>query len=98
MSNRIEKIYTSTEVCVPKGFNICQEPEKLWNSTFIKLENEVHQFIFSPDGQFVELKIGNGNAENMDCFKGEPDLEKLMAYGNIIYRLSPGINVLNSFS
>ena len=79
----MEKIYTFTEVCVPEGFRVCQETEKLWNSTFIQLENEFYQLVFYPDGQLVDVKIENEKVKGMKCYKGEPDLEKLMAYGNI---------------
>lgn len=81
MSNRIEKIYTSTEVCIPKGFNVCGETEKLWNSTFIKLENEVYRLVYNADEQFDEAEV---DLTSMKCFKGEPDLEKLTAYGKVI--------------
>lgn len=88
MSNRVQKIYESTKVCVPKGFDICQDPEKLWNSTFIELENEVYQLVFYPNQQFNELKGENGYAGILKCFKGEPDLEKLMAYGKVADQFS----------
>lgn len=61
--------------------SICREPEKLWNSTFVQLENELYQLVFDPDGHLAELEVGNENVRKMTCFKGEPDLEKLMAYG-----------------
>lgn len=84
MSNLVERIYTSTRLCVPKALNICREPEKLWNATFFEMENEVHQLMFSPDEGSVEIFPSMVAVEDLTCFKGEPDLERLMANGELI--------------
>lgn len=63
---------------------ICRNPEKLWNSTFIHLEDELHQLTFDPSGNFIEILPVNVNIVTLKCFTGEPELENLMANGNQI--------------
>lgn len=80
----MEKVYTSTKVCVPKSLSICNNPEKLWNSTFIQLEQDLHQLTFDPEGNFIEIQPVDVNSATLKCFTGEPELENLMANGNRI--------------
>lgn len=84
LSDRIEKIYTCTKICVPKSLNICHDPEKLWNSTFINFEEGLNQLTFDPNGSFIEIRPVNVNVAGLKCFTGEPELENLMENGNQI--------------
>lgn len=84
MSNRIEQLYTSTLICVPKGLSICEKSESLWNATFIKSENEIHQLVYNSEESFITIKLVSESVANLKCFTGEPDLENLMANGNEI--------------
>jgi hypothetical protein len=64
--------------------NICRNPEKLWNSTFIHNERELHQLVFDPNGNFVEIQAVDSDYPALHCFTGEPELENLMANGKRI--------------
>lgn len=78
-SNQVEKIYTSTRLCVPKTLNICRDPERLWTSTFIQLDDDIKQVTFGPDNV---IETNPKHVVNLKCFTGEPELENLMANGN----------------
>lgn len=84
MSNDIENVYTSTRLCIPRTLSVCEQPEKLWNSTFIMLGNEVSQVVFDPDGSHIEVRPSDKRTTSLKCFTGEPELESLMANGNQI--------------
>lgn len=79
LSEQIEKVYTSTRLCIPKSLNICLEPEKLWTSTFLKLDDEFKQLTFDPE---IAIEAQHFVENEFKCFTGEPELEKLMANGN----------------
>ena len=76
LSTHLQIMNTDTEICVPKGFNICQDSHKLWNVTFVKTEGET--MLMNYDGEMIELK----RQIDLQCFMGEPDLERLMVGGN----------------
>lgn len=83
LSNLVEQIFTSTRLCVPKTADICRHPEKLWNFTFIQTENDLRQLTFDPDDGNAETLPQNVFLGDLICFKGEPDLENLMANGKL---------------
>lgn len=76
MSDRIEKIYTSTRLCVPKSLDVCRDPEKLWGSTFVRTEKDVEKITFESDENHIKSLP---ELEHLKCFTGEPELENLMA-------------------
>lgn len=76
LSTHLQTIYTNTEICVPEGFNICQESHNLWNVTFVKTDREI--VLMNYDGETIEMK----HQIDLQCFTGEPDLERLMTGGN----------------
>ncbi|CRK95324.1 CLUMA_CG008686, isoform A [Clunio marinus] len=77
LSNHIEKIYTDTRVCIPKGLDFCQQPQKLLNATFIQLDDNVSQIMFEINN--IEVRDVKGfDLSEFRCFNGEPELEKLM--------------------
>lgn len=82
LSSRIDQIYSSTRVCVPESLNFCRQPDKLWNSTFVQLEDDISRISFVPDGSFIKIEPGLKNAAGLKCFIGEPELENFVANGD----------------
>lgn len=98
LSNLVERIYTSTRLCVPKNLDVCSHPEKLWNFTFIQTENDVRQLTFDPNDGTAETEPQNVFLADLICLKGEPDLENLMANGEKSVERSKSVRLENVFS
>ena len=81
----LQSIYTNTKICVPKTLNICMKSEVLWSQTFIKTpENNLYQLHFDGmDYHTKSLPTTAIDSNNLKCFSGEPDFERLMAGGEL---------------
>ncbi|GAB0093220.1 Angiotensin-converting enzyme [Sergentomyia squamirostris] len=83
----MQNTYTDTQVCVPKGINICQRSELLWDYTFIRPPGD-SEFFWINLRDFVEgeadVKVSEyfsmipASDKRFVCFDGEPDLERMM--------------------
>ena len=79
----LQSIYTNTQICVPKTLNICLKSEVIWSQTFVKTpNNDLYQLLFDgEDYRTKPISTAAVDPENLKCFSGEPDFERLMALG-----------------
>lgn len=80
VSSQIQYIYTTTKICIPRNKNICIDAEDLWNFTYVQY-GDVFKRLYRTKKGDISLLDTNLVIDNLKCYSGEPQLEKLMEKG-----------------
>lgn len=75
---KMENIYVNTKICIPKSLDACENSEKLWNFTYLKLPDNGYEQLFfdgnnyytepAPKSVIVELKFFSGESAQQRIF------------------------------
>lgn len=78
----IQFIYTTTKICLPKSIDICNDADKLWNFTYVHDVAGFKRLLFTQNDE-IQLVDVSMTENQLNCYSGEPQLEKLMENGKI---------------
>ncbi|XP_037024274.1 angiotensin-converting enzyme-like [Bradysia coprophila] len=80
----MQRIFTETQVCLPKMLDLCSNLPKIWEYTFVKdPDGSFHRIALTKDSTNVEqayskVGIDKSFSGSFKCYDGEPDLERIM--------------------
>jgi hypothetical protein len=77
----IQYIYTTTKICIPETFDICNDVAKLWNFTYVQGVDRMKQISIVGKDEINLVDVRNSNQMRLKCYSGEPQLEKIMDDG-----------------
>lgn len=77
----MQYIYTTTKICVPDSFDVCENVAKIWNLTYVQGVDGLKKISFSNKNEIELIDVTNSDELTLKCFSGEPQLEKIMDDG-----------------
>lgn len=80
----MQRIFTETQVCLPKMLDLCLNLHEIWAYTYVKYpDGRFHRIMLRKDSEnvhqfYADGGIDNEHSDSFKCFDGEPDLERIM--------------------